>query len=404
MFAHLHCHFTGSYSDSVLRFDGALEKASADGQSAIALTDHGEIPCAYEFHDECRRKNLKPVFGAELYFVEDAQRCIEKNINERFHLVALVKTRAGLHNLYTMLSDSWVKNSYMERRGLVDWELLEKYHGGIVLLSGCFFNIIGQSVLRQGLDAGGKVLERFKDIFGGDFHIELGRHSVPEEEKVNAGLIELAARYDMKPVVTNDVHYLDAGDWLAHEVVMRTRFDRVNDFSANSREYFLKTESEMRSLGFPQDWLEESLAVAGSCEDILLERCPERYAEPGRTPDIDALMAAGEAAYLGKVVTIEEKTALRHATEVLGANHPDIRRIAAYIEGIPRSMQPDTEHIVLTPGRQIKEVIPLKRSLGKIITQWDEKSCRNAGALILPSASSPLAEKLKKLMRKDTVK
>jgi DNA polymerase-3 subunit alpha len=384
MFVNLHCHFTGSYSDSVLRIGPGVAKIAALGQPAVALTDHGEIPFAMEFRDACRRHNVKPLFGAELYFVDDARETIARRCNERFHLVVLAKDRTGLRNLFCLLSDAWTVNAYEDKRGLVDWALLEKYCAGLILLSGCFYNPIGQTFYRRGAAAAATVLRRFRDIFGADFHIEIARHCVPEEERIMAGLSRLAAVQGMVPVVTNDVHYQEPEDWLAHEVLMRTRYDYVIDFHAHSREYWLKSEDELRRLGLPERSLARTAEIAATCEDMSLPQVPRDVRMP--LPDAretESLIERGLAAHPAVLRRIDRAAAERHVRDVLGAG-PDAGSVCRTIEGLPRASEPDTDHLVYAFGRPLKEFIPLKRSGGRIMTQWDRRACEQAGAAILP--------------------
>lgn len=395
MFVHLHNHFEGSYSDSALRFDEGIKRAKELGQKAVALTDHGELVFPWRFHDVCREHGVKPLFGVELYFVNDARRSIERENNERYHLVALARNAAGLSNIYKMLSDAWVNYSYKERRGLVDWALLEKYHEGVIMLSGCYYNFIAHMTGRKGFAAGEKVLARYREIFGEDFYIEIGRHLIDEEDKVNKRLIELAGRFNMTPVATNDAHYLDAPGKLAHDVIMKTRFGDVRDFKASSDQYWMKTESEMRALGLPEEYLAQSEAIAEKCEDIFLAPVPA--ASNVRAKSAAALLASGEAAYVSKMVIIDAAIAERHVRGVFKADRPEIVRT---ITGLPRRSEPDAEHIAWTPGRPIGELIPLKRNQGLICTEWDEESCRKAGAIILPTAQNSFLQKVLSLFKK----
>ncbi|MHB9155108.1 MAG: PHP domain-containing protein [Endomicrobiales bacterium] len=332
----LHCHFEGSYSDSALRFDEALKKIKALGQKAVALTDHGEILFAHRFEEACRANGIKPIFGAELYFVEDAAESIEKEANDRFHLV-------------------------------------------------------GQALARHGAEAGEKVLNRYRAIFGDDFHIEVGRHHIDEEEKINASLLALAKKFSLAPVLTNDVHYLDAGDWLAHDVIMKTRYDKVTEFVANSRHYWLKDPDEMAALGFPAAYLEQTEIIADQCEDLSLSALLKESVPLKGAPDAEALIASGKAAHVSRVVPIDAAAANRHVKDIFKEDKP---ALAARITGIPRRSEPDCERVAFVRDRPLKEVIPLKINRGKICTQWDEDSCRKAGALILPFRSSPFAAKL----------
>lgn len=395
MFVHLHAHLTGSYSDSALKPEDAAAKAAADGQRALALTDHGELAVPYDFQSACRSHGIKPIYGAELYFVENAAECIERKKTDRYHLVALAKNRNGLRTLNRLLSDAWLDNCYQERRGLVDWKLLEKHHDDIILLSACYYNIVAQYATRRGVNRGVAVASRFRDIFGDDFHIEIGRHFIAEEDKVNANIITVAQQLGMTPVLTNDAHYLDEADWQTHDVIIKTRFEKATEYTASSRAFWMKTEAEMRSLGFPEEYLSAACRVAEKCEDFSLDEIVAQPAQRVKPAEIDRLIAAGHAAYVSKMTIIDRATAERHVADAFKDNAHLHQDIVGKITGIPRRADPDNDHVAIVRDRPIKEVIALKRSMGKIVTQWDEDACRRAGADIVSTVPSTFAEKLK---------
>jgi DNA polymerase III alpha subunit len=248
------------------------------------------------------------------------------------------------------------------------------------------------------MDAAENIFRRFLDLFGNDFHLEVARHSIEEEEKVTRALEALALKYGTTPVLTNDVHYLDAADWRAHEVIIRTRYDRPNDFTTNSREFWLKSDEEMAALGFPNAYSEQAAAIADACEDISFDSASASPLPP-TMDDPERLIASGQAAYLGRINYIDEETARRHVREVYKDRAEDVVPLARVLTGIPRFSEPDAEQVVCTPGRSLREIVPLKRSMGKIITQWDEGACKRAGARVLSIRPSLLSEKLSRFLR-----
>ncbi|MBN1385089.1 MAG: PHP domain-containing protein [Elusimicrobia bacterium] len=389
MFTQLHNHFIGSFSDSVLRIEETVKLAKILGYQSIAITEHGEMPFVYEFSDACLKYGLKPIFGVEIYFVDDAQESIEKNDKNRFHLLLFAKNAVGYKNLVSLVSESWLKNNYYEKRGLVDWTLLEKYHDGVIATTACFFNQISQAYIKNNLSEAEKIFLRYKSIFKDDFYVEIGKHNIPDEEISNRGLLEFAKKYNVKPVATNDVHYLEIDDWLAHDIVIKTRFDRISSFRIESHHFWFKSEKEMLDTGLSQEFLNNTQEIVNKCEFQLKDNVSEHR---GNIESADEMINRGDAAYLSDIEYIEEDKADYYVKSILGQKHPDLVYYSDKIKKIPRKIKPNTSKIAYLPD--IKEVIPLKVVFGKTITQFTEKSCQRAGASIHPVIRSPLAEAL----------
>jgi len=394
MFTHLHNHFIGSFSDSALRIDEAVKKAKTLGQNAIAITEHGEMPFMYEFSDACKKYGVKPIFGVEIYFVDDAQKSIEKKDKNRFHLLLFAKNDIGYKNLVSLVSDSWLLNNYYERRGLVDWKLLEKYHEGLIASSACFFNQTSQAYIKNGFPDAEKIFVRYKEIFGNDLYVEIAKHGITDEEISNKGLLELAKKYNATPIATNDVHYLEIDDWLAHDIIIKTRFDKISSFTLDSHHFWLKSEKEMAGAGMPQEFLDNTQEIVAKCEFVLKDFPQVSYESTGSE---DSEIKKGNAAYLSQLEFIENSKAIYYAENIIGKNHPDVIHYAERITGIPRRNSQNPDKIAYLAD--IKEKIPLKLSLGKIITQFTEDSCRRAGASIQPLIRSTLAEALLKAQK-----
>jgi DNA polymerase-3 subunit alpha len=272
-FAHLHSHFWGSYSDSALALDEGLDRAAALGQRAMAITDHGELAFAPQFHRAARRRGMNPLLGCECYFVDDALDSIARDDPYRNHLVLIAKNAEGYRNLVSLTSDAWLDRCFRGNRGTVDWSLLERYHRGLSCSSACFWGSFPLAIIRRGRAAGERELRRYLDIFGDDFHPEMSNLGYAEQEISNAAILELAPRRGLKAVVTNDVHYLHPEDWVAHDIIVKTRFGKVSDFAVTTRSIWLKGLDEMRALGFPDSFLANTAEVAAGC-DVRLPAFP----------------------------------------------------------------------------------------------------------------------------------
>ncbi len=389
MFSHLHNHFTGSFSDSALRIDEGVKKAKQLGHSAIAMTEHGEMPFVYEFCDACAENGIKPIIGVEIYFVDDARKAIDTRTNNRYHLLLFAKNETGYRNMLSLVSDSWTVYNYNEKRGLVDWGLLEKYHEGIIGSTACFFNRISQTYIKNNIEDSEKIFARYKEIFGGDFYVEIGKHGISDEEISNKGLLELAAKYGVKPIATNDVHYLEIDDWLAHDMIIKTRFEKISSFKAESHDFWLKSESEMLYSGHQKQFLDNTREIVDKCSFVPADAPAAGYV---KIENPDEAVKAGDAAYASGIEYIDIEKATYYAEQIIGKNHPDVKYYAGRIAGIPRKLTPDLNKIVYI--KDIKRHIPLKVSGGNIISQFSEKSCVRAGASVQAAVKSPLAEAL----------
>ncbi len=392
MFAHLHCHFYGSYSDSILDPERIPEYLEALGQRSIALTDHGVIDYALPFYRICRAAGIHPVIGCEVYFVDDARRSIERGDTYRTHLVLLAADNQGLANLVRLVNESWLENSFEEARGLVDWRLLEKYHQGLIALSACFWGSLPQKYITGGLAAAEKEFERYYEIFGRDFFPELARHGIVEEEQANEGLIALSRRFGVTPVVTNDCHYQRPEDWKFHDVLIKTRFGYATDFSLDSRQYYLKSEQEMLGLGFPPEYCRISEEIADRCR-VDLDSLPVDL-QAASPPE------AQEAVFASRLIVIDGPRALRDAAAVFQVGgkklddlldrlpegislaearressflgqwldrHPGPAAAAAKLEGVPRRIAPDWETVIPVPLDRLRGWLPLRRAGGAVI-------------------------------------
>ena len=169
---------------------------------------------------------------------------------------------------------------------------------------------------------------------------------------------------------------------------------KISSFKIESHHYWLKSEKEMLEAGMPPEFLGNTQEVVDKCEFVLKDNPPVEYAE---IESAEAEIKKGGAAFLSEQEFIESSKAIFYAEQILGKNHPDVLHYAERITGIPRRNRPNPDKIAYLPN--IKEKIPLKISLGKIMTQFTEESCRRAGASIQPIIRSPLAEALLKAQK-----
>lgn len=249
-FTHLHVHTQYSILDGAAQIEPLLRKAKDDGMTALAITDHGNMYGAVDFSETARKVGIKPIIGCEVY-VAEGSRSDKRGREDRsgYHLVLLAKNQKGYENLSFLVSTGFLEGFYYTPR--IDKELLRKHSEGIIASSACLAGEIPQTLMEKGKENAAKVLEEFVDIFKDDFYLELQRHGHAEQEPVNQLLLELAREYGVKVIATNDVHYINAEDARAHDILICLQTGKeLND--PNRMKYsgheYLKSRQEMAEL------------------------------------------------------------------------------------------------------------------------------------------------------------
>ncbi len=282
-FVHLHCHSEFSMLDGAARVGPLLKAAESQGMPAIAVTDHGNLHGAFEFYEAARRTAVKPIVGLEAYLTPKTHRSERKRVQwgdgqgddvsakgAYTHMTMWAETTAGMHNLFRLSSRSSLEGFFYKPRA--DRELLSSYAPGLIGTTGCPSGEV-QTYLRLGRyeDALASAAE-FRDIFGaGNFFVELMDHGLPIETRVRQDLLRLSKALNLPLVATNDLHYVNAEDAEAHDLLLcvssgRNLFDE-NRFRFDGTGYHLKSAAEMRLLfrDLPEA-CDNTLAIAERCE------------------------------------------------------------------------------------------------------------------------------------------
>ncbi len=267
-FVHLHVHTEYSMLDGAARISAAVKRANELNMPALAITDHGNMYGAVAFFDACTAKGskVKPILGTEFYVCDDIT---DKSSKQKLrHLVLLVKNETGYKNISLLNAIAFRDGFYYKPR--IDLETLFRHKEGLICLSACIAGDIPQAILNHDYKKAEALVCRFKEEFGDDFYLELQNHGMEEEIFTNRILRTYAEKYNIKKVVTNDMHYIDKEDALAHDVLLcvqtRTNYDDPSRMRFPNDEFYMKTEEEMREL-FPADpeAIDNTLEIAEKC-------------------------------------------------------------------------------------------------------------------------------------------
>lgn len=265
-FTHLHVHSQYSLLDGKASIKELVDKAIGDGMKGLALTDHGNMFGIKEFYNYVKKKNadkpedekFKPIIGCEMYVAKDKMTDRSDKSDKGYHLIVLAKNENGYHNLIKLVSKAWTDGIYYHPR--TDKYQLSKYHEGLIVCSACLGGEIPQLIMQGDLEGAEKSVLWFKETFGDDYYLELQRHETfkenanretyPEQQKVNAVLLDFAKKHDIKVVATNDVHFAREEDAEAHDrlicVSTQKKFDE--DRMHYTKQEWLKTPEEMTKI------------------------------------------------------------------------------------------------------------------------------------------------------------
>ena len=331
-FVHLHVHTQYSILDGQASIPRLVDKAIADGMKGIAVTDHGNMFGIKEFFNYVNKKNgkvngeikdlkkkiaglekgkvecedpvaeleackeqlqaakqklFKPIFGCEMYVAR--RRMFNRDgkpDQSGYHLVVLAKNEKGYHNLIKLVSKAWTEGYYMRPR--TDRVELEKYHEGLIVCSACIAGEVPRKILQGKLDEAEEAIQWYKRVFGSDFYLELQRHkaTVPRanheaygmQQIANEKIIELAKKYDVKLVCTNDVHFVDEENAEAHDrlICLSTGKDLDDpNRMLYSKQEWMKTKAEMNEIfADVPEALANTAAICDQVEFYSIDHAP----------------------------------------------------------------------------------------------------------------------------------
>ncbi len=315
-FSHLHVHTQYSLLDGAASIKSLYDKAMRDNMPALAITDHGNMFGAFEFVAQAWKKTkivgqdangkdilepiVKPVVGCEFYVVKDrhAKAFTKGEKDHRYHQVLLAKNKVGYQNLIKLTSLGYIEGMY-SKYPRIDKELIEKYHEGLIATTCCIGAYVPQTILHDSEENAEKEFKWWLDMFGEDYYVEIQRHNIKEQIKINETLLKFAQKHNVKVIATNDSHYTDKDDYNAHDILLCINTgekqatpgfdDIVNDdaqiknkrFKFPNDQFYFKTTAEMKQLfsDIPEsidntNAIVDKIEVLNLKKDILLPAFP----------------------------------------------------------------------------------------------------------------------------------
>ena len=227
-FSHLHVHTQFSLLDGAASIKALYNKAIADGMPALAISDHGNMFGVFEFvkhahtlKNEDGSLKVKPIVGCEFYITETRfqKQFTKEQKDPRHHQILLAKNSTGYKNLVKLTSLGYIEGMY-SKYPRIDKELIHKYHEGLIATTCCLGALVPQMILNKGETEAENEFKWWLNIFQKDYYVELQRHGIPEQDKVNKVLLKFAKKYNVHVIASNDSHYVDEKDFNAHDILL----------------------------------------------------------------------------------------------------------------------------------------------------------------------------------------
>jgi DNA polymerase-3 subunit alpha len=273
-FVHLHLHSQYSLLDGAIKIDPLFERARALGMPAVALTDHGNLFGAVEFYESAVRHGVKPILGCEVYiaagsrFDKEARERDDSGFDAISHLLLLAMNATGYRNLVQLVSRAYLEGFYYKPR--IDLDLLRDHSEGLIATSGCLSSMVCRAINGGQVETAWQRVEDFSSIFPDRFYLEMQRHGIGAQDRVNSELVKMSSDLGLPLLATNDAHYLEQHDHQHHDALLcigtGKNIDDPNRFRFDGKGFYLRSGEEMAEL-----FHDHPSAVTNTLE--VAERC-----------------------------------------------------------------------------------------------------------------------------------
>ncbi|WP_131770827.1 PHP domain-containing protein, partial [Candidatus Protofrankia californiensis] len=239
-FVHLHVHTEYSMLDGAAKVGLLFAEAARLGMPAVGMTDHGNMFGSYEFHQAAKKAGVKPIIGIEAYIAPEArhhkkpvfwgdgaQRDADPDgeggdvsgSGAYTHMTMLAADSTGLRNLFRLSSIASLDGYYRKPR--MDQELIAEHAEGIIATTGCPSGVVQTRLRLNQFDKALQAAATYQDIFGPDnYFLELMDHGLAIERKVRDGLLDISRRLNLRPLATNDSHYVTKDQAESHSALL----------------------------------------------------------------------------------------------------------------------------------------------------------------------------------------
>ncbi len=264
--AHLHVHSEYSLLDGACKIEALAKRAAEFGQPALGLTDHGVMNGAVEMYSACRKHDVKPILGCEIYLVDDHT---ASGRTERNHLTLLAESDVGYRNLVKLSSAGFLEG-LQRGKPTVDLAQVERHSEGVIALTGCLASRFCQRLLEDRREEARAHADDLVRIFGpSSVYFEVQKNGLAPQDKCNEGIVSIAREMGASLVGTGDVHYLRREDYDHHTALLCVQTKSTiaaPKMTFETNEFYLRDSGEMHA-AFAEwpDAMASTLEIAERC-------------------------------------------------------------------------------------------------------------------------------------------
>jgi len=283
-FVHLHCHSKYSVLQAAAGIKDLISKAKENNMPAVGLTDMGNMFGAFSFAQEANSQGVKPIIGCEFYLTEDRhkKKFTRENKDKRYQQVFWAKNMTGYKNLAKLSSVGFIEG-YYHKYPRIDKEAITEHKEGLIASTGGLYGEVPDLILNKGEEFAREAFNWWHEQFGEDFYVEINRHGLEEEERVNEVLLRFAREAGVKVIAANNVYYADKEDARAHDALLCIDDNvpisvpigngRGFRYGFPNNEFYFKSDEEMKALfaDLPEA-IENTMEIAEKVEPLKLER------------------------------------------------------------------------------------------------------------------------------------
>lgn len=265
-FVHLHLHSAYSLAEGAIKVKDLVKLCVAHNMPAVAITDTNNLFGAMEFALEASKNGVQPILGCQANIGDDGHQ-----------IVLIVQNEQGYKNLCKIVSAAYMHESSIHGVS-ASYEMIEQYSQGLICLSGGMKGAIAQNLFHGQKDKAVESLQWLNRVFDNRFYIEIQRHNLPDEDKVENDLIDLAYEYNVPLVATNDCYFKDRGAHEAHDALLciaEGRYVSEDDRRKVTPEHYFKSAREMEDLfkDLPEA-INNTMVIAQRCSYLLKPIAP----------------------------------------------------------------------------------------------------------------------------------
>lgn len=265
---HLHVHTKYSLLDGMMHIEDIATRLKEIGQDTIAITEHGNLYSSVEAYSKLSKEGIKVIEGCEVYICDDVN--VKSKDSKYYHLILLCKNETGRQNLNWLVSQSTLYKYYGKPR--IDFDMLKNHHEGLICLSACMAGEVQRALMNDSSKSAEQIALKYKKLFGDDYYIETQAHSGIEQQTLNAQLIDLANRLNIKYTVTCDSHYVRKEDQKYHNVFVQIGTSR--EAGETYDDCYLQSEEDViRNSWKTQEHIEQAIRItheiADKCENTI---------------------------------------------------------------------------------------------------------------------------------------